>query len=106
MSDKKEIEGIGAIPHAGGIAFRVWAPHAQRVSVMGSFNEWDDNKHPMKAGENAPGTPTWPWLVPAVSTSSCLRQEQGEFKRIGPYPREVTHSVDSAIVHVPSFEWE
>ena len=31
MSDKTKIKGMGAIPHAGGIAFRVWAPHAQRV---------------------------------------------------------------------------
>jgi 1,4-alpha-glucan branching enzyme len=47
MGDETGINGMGAIPHAGGIAFRVWAPHAKGVSVIGSFNGWDGNKHPM-----------------------------------------------------------
>jgi 1,4-alpha-glucan branching enzyme len=52
MNDETKIKGRGAIPHAGGVAFRVWAPHAQRVSVIGSFNDWDGDKHPMQAEEN------------------------------------------------------
>jgi 1,4-alpha-glucan branching enzyme len=53
MSDKTKIKGMGAIPHAGGVAFRVWVPHhAQRVSVIGSFNDWGDDKSPMRAEEN------------------------------------------------------
>ncbi len=28
--------------------FRVWAPAAKSVSVVGDFNEWDRTKHPMK----------------------------------------------------------
>ncbi|MDD3242090.1 MAG: 1,4-alpha-glucan branching protein GlgB [Eubacteriales bacterium] len=28
--------------------FRVWAPHAQAVSVVGDFNQWDENKTPME----------------------------------------------------------
>jgi 1,4-alpha-glucan branching enzyme len=38
MSDKIKINAMGSILHAQGVAFRVWAPHAQRVSVIGSFN--------------------------------------------------------------------
>ena len=30
-----------------GVVFRVWAPHAQSVSVCGSFNEWDTEDSPM-----------------------------------------------------------
>ena len=28
--------------HDGGVAFRVWAPHAKAVSVIGSFNDEPD----------------------------------------------------------------
>ena len=52
MSDAKQIKGMGAMPHSGGVAFHVWAPHAQRVSVIGSFNDWDRDKHPMQAEKN------------------------------------------------------
>lgn len=30
-----------------GYIFRVWAPHAKSVSVVGDFNEWNDTKHVM-----------------------------------------------------------
>jgi 1,4-alpha-glucan branching enzyme len=29
----------------------MWAPYAERVSVIGSFNGWDSDKHPMQAEE-------------------------------------------------------
>ncbi|WP_302497003.1 1,4-alpha-glucan branching protein GlgB [uncultured Flavonifractor sp.] len=31
-----------------GWVFRVWAPHAQSVAVMGDFNGWNDSDHPMQ----------------------------------------------------------
>jgi 1,4-alpha-glucan branching enzyme len=30
-----------------GFAFRVWAPNARAVSVVGNFNNWDSEAHPM-----------------------------------------------------------
>src|SRR5688572_28854971 len=31
-----------------GVAFAVWAPAADRVSLVGNFNSWDVTKHPMR----------------------------------------------------------
>ena len=31
-----------------GMSFRVWAPNAETVSLVGDFNEWDPMRHPMQ----------------------------------------------------------
>lgn len=38
----KECEGVS------GVNFRLWAPNAKRVSVVGDFNYWDGRRHPMR----------------------------------------------------------
>ena len=37
------ISGMGSILHSKGVFFRVWAPHAQKIFVIGDFNNWADN---------------------------------------------------------------
>ncbi|MCP1171441.1 1,4-alpha-glucan branching protein GlgB [Ralstonia chuxiongensis] len=36
-----------------GVRFAVWAPNAQRVSVVGDFNQWDGRRHPMRLRHQA-----------------------------------------------------
>ncbi len=36
-----------------GFRFAVWAPNAQRVSVVGDFNDWDGRCHPMRLRHRA-----------------------------------------------------
>src|SRR5437764_11440494 len=42
--------GAHAITHEGkrGVAFAVWAPAADRISVVGNFNSWDAKKNHMR----------------------------------------------------------
>ncbi len=104
--DETKITGMGSILHPHGVAFRVWAPHAKRVSVIGSFNEWDGTKHTMQAEENGY------WYVNVAEAHAgdqyqfLLSTPDGEFKRIDPYAREVTNSVGNAIVHDIRFDWQ
>lgn len=46
-------EKLGAHPYTmdgvDGVAFAVWAPSARRVSVVGSFNNWDGRAHQMRS---------------------------------------------------------
>lgn len=44
----------------GGVQFAVWAPNAERVSVIGPFNGWDDRIHPMQARESG----VWELFIP------------------------------------------
>ncbi|MBX9583298.1 MAG: alpha amylase C-terminal domain-containing protein [Gemmataceae bacterium] len=98
--------GMGAIPHPKGVAFRVWAPHADAVSVIGSFNGWEPGKHPLTR-ENPEGY--WyadvPGAKPGDEYRFHLKTPYGEFKRIDPYAKEVTNSVGNAVVHDPAFDW-
>ena len=45
-------EKLGAHPMVvdgvKGTLFAVWAPNAERVSVVGNFNRWDGRRHPMR----------------------------------------------------------
>ncbi|MGD9599438.1 MAG: 1,4-alpha-glucan branching protein GlgB [Steroidobacteraceae bacterium] len=44
---------LGAVPRVrdgiAGVRFAVWAPHAERVSVVGPFCQWDGRQYPMSA---------------------------------------------------------
>ncbi len=44
--------GMGAIPGAKGVTFRVWAPHAEKVYVTGTFNEWSKTSTPLISEKN------------------------------------------------------
>ena len=106
MSDQFNSKAMGATPHPGGVGFRVWAPHAERVSVIGSFNGWDSAKHPLHAEANGY------WYADVTDAhvgdqyKFQLATATGDYQRIDPYAREVTSSVGNAIVHDPGFDWE
>ena len=51
-SDKLIVNGMGAIAHAKGVYFRVWAPNATSVSVVGTFNKWKEGVHVLEHEEN------------------------------------------------------
>ena len=46
-----------------GYYFRVWAPHAKAVSVIGDFNNWDTSENPM---EMIADTEVWETFIPGL----------------------------------------
>jgi len=44
--------GMGSIPNAKGVTFRVWAPHAKKVYVNGTFNGWSKTSTPLVSENN------------------------------------------------------
>ncbi|MFO1127238.1 MAG: 1,4-alpha-glucan branching protein GlgB [Rhodospirillales bacterium] len=69
-------EFMGARPTAKagvrGIEFTLWAPQAERVSVVGSFNGWDGRCHPMV--RLADGG-IWRLFVPAAKEGDLYKYE-------------------------------
>ncbi len=55
-----------------GVHFAVWAPHAQRVSVVGDFNAWDGRRHPMRKRLD---TGVWEIFVPGVGEGTLYKYE-------------------------------
>jgi 1,4-alpha-glucan branching enzyme len=106
MSEEIKIKGMGSILHAQGVVFRLWAPHAEQVSVIGSFNDWDGDKHPMQAEADGYWYANLSEARAGDQYRFLLSTPNGEFRRIDPYAREVTSSVGNAIVHDPYFDWQ
>ena len=109
MSTTKEAgkrTGMGAIPHEHGVAFRVWAPHADRVFVAGTFNNWSPDAHPLER------EPDGYWYADVGEAEVgheyryVIHNGDETLWRIDPYAREVTNSVGNAVVHNPHFDWE
>ena len=44
--------GMGAVPVEDGVTFRVWAPHATQLWVIGDFNGWDSGNNPVLARDD------------------------------------------------------
>jgi 1,4-alpha-glucan branching enzyme len=55
-----------------GVAFAVWAPNAQRVSVVGGFNAWDGRRLPMRS-RMAGGI--WEIFVPGIGPGEVYKYE-------------------------------
>ncbi len=53
-----------------GFYFAVWAPNAKRVSVVGDFNDWNPESHPMK-GPNEVGI--WECFIPDLSNGDLYK---------------------------------
>ena len=55
-----------------GVLFSVWAPNAQRVSVVGDFNGWDGRLHPMRKRVEAG---IWEIFIPGVGEEAHYKFE-------------------------------
>jgi 1,4-alpha-glucan branching enzyme len=60
---------IGA---AAGAHFAVWAPNADRVSVVGDFNSWDGRAHPLR---RLGPTGIWEIFIPGLSEGARYKFE-------------------------------
>ncbi|GAB1362924.1 1,4-alpha-glucan branching protein GlgB [Rhodobacter sp.] len=66
--------GAHLITHEGadGVHFAVWAPNAERVSVVGSFNIWDGRRHPMR---RRGATGVWEIFIPGLTEGETYKYE-------------------------------
>ncbi|OQY18946.1 MAG: 1,4-alpha-glucan branching enzyme [Desulfobacteraceae bacterium 4572_35.1] len=61
-----QIDGVG------GVQFAVWAPSAERVSVVGSFNGWHGLRHPMRSRGRSG---VWELFIPGLQPDDRYKFE-------------------------------
>ena len=87
--------------HIDGVRFAVWAPNARRVSVVGSFNQWDGRRHGMRL-RHAAGI--WEIFVPHAALGDLYKFEiiaaNGELLplKADPYARAAQLRPDTASI--------
>lgn len=104
--EPSSVNGMGAITHGDGTSFRVWAPHADKVYVTGTFNDWSETATSLT--KEAEGY--WSRDVPEANVGDQYRfviyAGEKRLSRIDPYAREVRHSAGNAIIEDPKFDWK
>ncbi len=90
--------GMGAIPYRSGTTFRVWAPNASNVFVVGDFNDWAATATPLAAEDGG----FWSADVSRVRPGAAYRFRivAGEtiIERRDPYGRALNADTSATIV--------
>jgi 1,4-alpha-glucan branching enzyme len=92
-----------------GVVFRVWAPAALSVSVVGDFNEWDRLKNPMKScGSKG----IWQVYIPGIKEYDIYKysietQKSKIVLKADPYAYHMETRPDTAsrFYDISGFEW-
>jgi len=100
-------EFLGASEHVvdgvAGVLFAVWAPNAERVSVVGNFNRWDGRRHPMRVRQNG----VWELFIPDLGPGALYKYEirnrgtGAVFLKSDPFGRAFEHRPQTASIVVP-----
>ena len=74
--ERRIYDKLGSHPRTldgvAGVSFAVWAPNAQRISVVGDFNQWDGRVHQMRTlGQSG----VWEIFIPGVGEGSQYKYE-------------------------------
>ena len=92
-----------------GTVFRVWAPHATAVSVVGDFNSWKPGSHPM---QKVDGDSVWELFIPGVKEYDvykyCVTSRAGDLLyKADPYAvhAETRPSNGSKVYDLSGYQW-
>ncbi len=94
-----------------GVLFSVWAPNAERVSVVGDFNNWDGRCNQMR---NRGGCGVWELFIPDISQGVLYKfeirnRESGEIlTKTDPYGKQFQLRPETAAI-IPakeSYPWQ
>lgn len=97
--------GMGAVPYADGVMFRVWAPFAAGMSVAGDFNGWSADVTPLSSEGNGYWSTDVAGAHDGQQYKYVVRTSGGLRWRNDPYAREVTNSAGDSVIRADNFDW-
>jgi 1,4-alpha-glucan branching enzyme len=109
--EKYRILGAHVLEHEGvsGVGFSVWAPAAERVSVVGNFNHWDGCEHQMRVRGSSG---IWELFIPGLCEGETykfeIRAQNGDiFEKADPYAQQMElRPATASVVHNPRhYKW-
>ncbi|MEA2115205.1 MAG: 1,4-alpha-glucan branching protein GlgB [Thermodesulfobacteriota bacterium] len=110
---ERSYEKLGAhlVTFAGqdGIVFSVWAPNARQVNIVGEFNQWDDQLHPMNPSDSGIWTLFIPDLEEYTVYKYLITSQSGEtFDKSDPYgfAMELRPNTASVTIDLDSYSWQ
>ncbi len=93
-----------------GYTFAVWAPNADRVSVVGDFNSWDGRRSMMRCrGDSGIWELFLPELVEEDNYKYEIRTKEGELlEKADPFAfcSELRPKTSSVVYSLPDYKWE
>ena len=104
-----EREVDGALGHTKGMLFVLWAPDAQRVSLVGDFNHWDGRVNCMR---KHPGSGLWEIFIPELEADVVYKYEivasNGQVLplKADPYAFAMEHPPQTASVATPKSDYQ
>ena len=94
-----------------GVCFNVWAPNAEKVYVIGEFNNWNETSHEMKRVEPE-GMGIYELFIPKVQKGSLYKyliitKDGRKLYKADPYANyaELRPGTASAITDIDHFVW-
>mgnify|MGYP000755808517 CR=1 FL=1 len=93
-----------------GVYFGVWAPNAAQVNVIGTFNEWNEESHPMqKLGEGG----IWGLFIPGVEEGTMYKfliyaRDGRKLYKADPFANyaEYRPGTASIVTDITGFDWK
>ena len=100
----KVVDGIA------GVQFAVWAPAAERISVVGDFNGWHGLRHPMRTNGLSG---VWELFIPGLQSGDLykfeIRSHHGGtvFTKTDPFAQSMQYRPETGcVVYDSTYQWQ
>lgn len=100
----KNKHAVGALVYRSGVSFRVWAPFAQAVSVIGSFNNWAE--FPLQSEQDGYWWAYVPGAKPGQEYQYVIRNGEHTYYRNDPRAYHFITSAGNSVIASQHFDWQ